>query len=229
MGICKGSRQQTWRPRDVLLSFPVMTRKELATLLHMRLSCTWSQAAQLGDQAEEKYQEMCGDCCLVSPTFCPCSGMGDFVSVSPFSSSSQIAWCAKVFLPVSPLSLSVPLLHPPFTPWHSLLEGDAGEVGLWQDRAVFVRDDSFCDRHWKGGAPMGGCLQHDTSAAASVAAVSCQFLQFYGTFITICHSFNGMVSTSCPLPPATLVPPRHTHTHMRAHTLRSSAICHWVT
>lgn len=90
----------------MLLSFPVMTRKELATLLHMRLSCTWSQAAQLGDQAEEKYQEMCGDCCLVSPTFCPCSGMGDFVSVSPFSSSYQIAWCAEVFLPVSPLSLS---------------------------------------------------------------------------------------------------------------------------
>lgn len=75
-------------------------------LLCMRVSCTWSQAAQVGDQAEEKYQEMCSDCCSVAPTSCLCSGVGDFVSVSPFSSSSQITWCVKVFLPVSPLSLS---------------------------------------------------------------------------------------------------------------------------
>lgn len=62
------------------------------------------------------------------------------------------------------------------------------------------------------GALTGDCLQRDTSAAASVTAVSCQFSQFYGTFITICHSFNGMVCSSYHLPPATPLPPT-TYTH----------------
>lgn len=52
--------------------------------------------------------------------------------------------------------LAVPLLHPPFTPRHPLPEGETGEVGLWQDRAAFARDDRFCDKSCEGGALPGG-------------------------------------------------------------------------
>lgn len=113
------------------------------------------------------------------------------------------------------LPQSLSFTHLPFTLWHPLLKGGMGEVGLWQDRAAFARDDSFCDRRCKGGAPAGDHLQRDISAAASVAAVSRQCLRFYGTFITICHSFNGMACVSCRLPPATAIAPRHMHTHTR--------------
>lgn len=76
----------------------------------------------------------------------------------------------------------------------------------------FVRGDSSCDRRCKGGALAGGCLQRDTSAAAAELALSCQCLRFHGTFITICHSFNGVACVSCHLPLPPCAPPAHTHT-----------------
>lgn len=87
----------------------------------------------------------------------------------------------------------------------------------------FVRGDSSCDRRCKGGALAGGCLQRDTSAAAAELALSCRCLRFYGTFITICHSFNGVACVSCHLPLPPCAPPS-THTH----SLGSSAIWHRV-
>lgn len=72
----------------------------------------------------------------------------------------------------------------------------------------------------------GGCLQRDTSAAAAALALSCQCLWFYGTFITICHSFNGVACMSCHLPLPPCAPPAHTYTN--THTLGSSAIWHRV-
>lgn len=69
---------------------------------------------------------------------------------------------------------------------------------------------------YRGGGG-GGCLQRDTSAAASVVAVSCQCLRFYGTFTAICHSFNGVVCASCHLPPChPRCPPSRAHTRWGA-------------
>lgn len=172
---------------------------------------------QLEDQAGE-YQEMCSDCLVLARAL-----VWGALWLSPhFHPHFKLPGVQECFFQSHHKPFAVPLLHPPlFTPWHPMLEGDTGEVGLWQDRAAFARDDTFCDRRCKGGAPTGDCLQRDTSAAASVAAMSRQCVRFYGTFITICHSFNGMGCASCHLPPATPVPPLpHAHTC----TLRSSAI-----
>lgn len=112
--------------------------------------------------------------------------------------------CVKGFLPAPPQAPCRRLLHPPFTPaW-------GGSVG---GQGRFVRGGSSCDRGCKGG-----CLQRDTSAAAAALALSCQCLWFYGTFITICHSFNGVACMSCHLPlPPCASPPAHTqHTHWGA-------------
>lgn len=88
--------QQTRRPR----AFAGPSPGRAGHALECETSHPWSQAARLGDRAEE-YQEMCSDC-LVALMSCPCSGMGDFVAVSPFLCSSRVAQRAKGFLPVPP-------------------------------------------------------------------------------------------------------------------------------
>ena len=45
-------------------------------------------------------------------------------------------------------SVSFCRLSPRSVPW----------VGWWQGQAAFRRDDSFCDRLCKGGAPTGGAV-----------------------------------------------------------------------